>query len=223
MTGDEPVVADPARPEPVDDAALRDAIAVANIPVLVMVLHHLSGDDRWLAEPYAPTRARGLSDHDTGGLPEPVQAEIREAAEHAVREWSRGTPPALAQPSPKQLQHLLSVCVAEGVPAEYARLMLVEMGFEPDATPTVDLRAADQDGEVLIVGAGVSGWPSPCAWTRPGSATRSSRRTTTWAAPGWRTATRAPASTRPATCTPCRSSPGAGRPTTASATRSSPT
>jgi len=78
MTLDEPVVADPARPEPLDDAQLRAAIAVANIPVLTMVLHHLTGDDRWLAEPYAPTRARGLSDHDTGGLPEPVQAEIRE-------------------------------------------------------------------------------------------------------------------------------------------------
>jgi 4-hydroxyacetophenone monooxygenase len=156
MTGDELVVADPARPEPLDDDALRAAIAVANIPVLVMVLHHLTGDDRWLAEPYTPTRARGLSDHDTGGLPEAVQAEVREAAEHAVREWSCGTPPALAQPSPEHLQRMLSVCVTEDVPAEYARLMLVEMGFEPDATPGLHARAGE-DAEVLIVGAGVSG------------------------------------------------------------------
>ncbi len=156
MTLDGPVVADPAHPEPLDDDELRAALAVANIPVLTMVLHHLTGDDRWLAEPYAPTRARGLSDHDTGGLSETLQAEIREAAEHAVREWSRGMPPAAPQPSPDHLQYLLSVCVAEDVPAEYARLMQVEMGFEPDPTPTLDPRAPD-DAEVLIVGAGVSG------------------------------------------------------------------
>src|SRR3546814_15269130 len=82
-----------------------------------MVLHHLTGDDRWLDVPYAPTRARGLSDHDTGGLPEHVQAEIRQAAEHAVRDWSRGAAPASPQPSPEHLQHLLSVCVAADVPA----------------------------------------------------------------------------------------------------------
>jgi 4-hydroxyacetophenone monooxygenase len=156
VTGPASEVADPGRPEPVDDAALHDAIAVANIPVLVMVLHHLTGDARWLAEPYAPTRTRGLSDHDTGGLPEPVQTDIREAAEQAVRDWSRGAPPAQPQPGAEHLKHMLSVCVAEDVPPEYARLMLVEMGFEPDATPA--LAAAVGDGaEVLIVGAGVSG------------------------------------------------------------------
>src|SRR3546814_20937358 len=107
-----------------------------------MVLHHLTGDDRWLDVPYAPTRARGLSDHDTGGLPEHVQAEIRQAAEHAVRDWSRGAAPASPQPSPEHLQHLLSVCVAEDVPADSARLILVDMGFQPDAAPTLDQRPA---------------------------------------------------------------------------------
>lgn len=156
MTGPPPVVADPGRPEPVDDAALHDAIAVANVPVLAAVLHHLTGDDRWLAEPYAPTRARGLSDHDTGGLPEAVQAEIREVAEQAVRDWSQSTPPVLAHPSAERFQHMLSVCVAEDVPAEYARLMLFEMGFDPYAPPALPAPVGD-DAEVLIVGAGVSG------------------------------------------------------------------
>lgn len=156
MTDGGRVVADPGRPEPVDDGALHRAIAVANIPVLVMVLHHLTGDDRWLAEPYAPSRGRGLSDHDTGGLPDSVQAEIRDAAEHAVRDWSRGAPPARPRPAAEHLRHMLSVCVAEDVPAEYARLMRVEMGFEPDPTPRADGPTAD-DAQVLVVGAGVSG------------------------------------------------------------------
>jgi 4-hydroxyacetophenone monooxygenase len=151
------VVADPASPVEMDDAALHDAIAVANIPVLLMVLHHLTGDERWLADPYAPTRARGLSDHDTGGLPQHVQAEIREAAEHAVRDWAQGVPPVIGHPSPERLQQMLSVCVAEDVPAEYARLMLVEMGFEREPVSAVEVNPHSVPEDVLIVGAGLSG------------------------------------------------------------------
>ena len=87
---------------------------VANIPVLLMVLYHLTGDERWLAEPYAPTRARGLSDHDTGGLPEHVQAEIRDAAEHAVRKWAQGIPPAVGHPLPERLQQMGAVLARAG-------------------------------------------------------------------------------------------------------------
>src|SRR3546814_14505245 len=118
-----------------------------------MVLHHLTGDDRWLDVPYAPTRARGLSDHDTGGLPEHVQAEIRQAAEHAVRDWSRGAAPASPQPSPEHLQHLLTVCVAADVPAAYPRLLLVGMGFDPAPAPPPDHGRAG-DAADLTPGAG---------------------------------------------------------------------
>lgn len=151
------VVADPEVPVEVDDAELHDAIGVANIPVLLMVLYHLTGDERWLAEPYAPTRARGLSDHDTGGLPEHVQAEIRDAAEHAVRKWAQGIPPAVGHPLPERLQQMLSVCVAEDVPADYATLMLVEMGFERESVPAIEVDPDSSPDDVLIVGAGVSG------------------------------------------------------------------
>src|SRR3546814_17907548 len=125
-----------------------------------MVLHHLTGDDRWLDVPYAPTRARGLSDHDTGGLPEHVQAEIRQAAEHAVRDWSRGAAPASPQPSPEPLKHPLSLCVAEDVPAEYARLMLAEMGFAPAAAPTL-AHGRPGDAAAPTAEAGVPGPPPP--------------------------------------------------------------
>ena len=49
---------------------LREAVAVANIPSLIPVLVQLTGDERWLEDPYRPTRGRGLNDHDDGGLPE---------------------------------------------------------------------------------------------------------------------------------------------------------
>ncbi len=69
---------------------LRRAVASANIPVLIPVLVQLTGDRRWLADPYRPTRGRGLSDHDDGGLAPGVQAEIRAAAVTAITAYLGG-------------------------------------------------------------------------------------------------------------------------------------
>src|SRR5512133_3578120 len=66
------------------EAQVRTAVAVANVPALLMVVFQATGDERWLKPPYQPTRGRGLGDHDTGGLPDDVQAEIREAAVEAI-------------------------------------------------------------------------------------------------------------------------------------------
>ena len=78
---------------------LRAAIAIANIPTLVPVLVQLTGDERWLEEPYKPLRQRGLGDNDDGGLPEDVQREIREAALVAIEAWLDGAPVAIPEPS----------------------------------------------------------------------------------------------------------------------------
>ncbi|MBW0119350.1 hypothetical protein, partial [Pseudonocardia abyssalis] len=43
---------------------LARAMDHANLPTLVAVLHQLTGDARWLADPYRPTRSRGMDDHD---------------------------------------------------------------------------------------------------------------------------------------------------------------
>ncbi|MDN5914882.1 MAG: hypothetical protein L0I76_07205 [Pseudonocardia sp.] len=69
-----------ATTERMTEEQVRAAVDVANVPSLLMVLFQFSGDERWLAAPYLPTRGKGLVDHDSGGLPEPVQAEIREAS-----------------------------------------------------------------------------------------------------------------------------------------------
>ena len=150
-------VADPAKPVGVDTDILLGALAVANIPTLLMVLHHLTGDDRWLREPYAPTRARGLDDHDTGGLSDEAQAEVHAAAAAAVREWSDGREPAVPHPDLALLARMLTVCMGEPVPEEYARMMLVEMGFERTPTQAQPSSIDPGDHDVLIVGAGVSG------------------------------------------------------------------
>ncbi|MFZ2511276.1 MAG: monooxygenase, partial [Gordonia sp. (in: high G+C Gram-positive bacteria)] len=64
------------------DAELHAALEAANLPVLLGSLALLTGDDRWIDEPYRPTAPRDLGDHDGGGFDETVAARIRaEAAE----------------------------------------------------------------------------------------------------------------------------------------------
>ena len=55
---------------PDEHALYAAAVAIANVPTLLMVLVQLTGDRRWLAETYRPLRSRGLSDNDSGGLPD---------------------------------------------------------------------------------------------------------------------------------------------------------
>ena len=74
-----------------------EAIAIANVPTRLMVLVQLTGEFRWLEEPYRPQRARGMGDDDTGGLPEPIQAEVREAALKAILDWRAGGPVAIPE------------------------------------------------------------------------------------------------------------------------------
>ena len=65
-------------------ATLAEAVESANIPTLLMVLLHLTGDMRWIGDRYQCTRIKGLDDNDSGGLPPDVQAEVRESARKAI-------------------------------------------------------------------------------------------------------------------------------------------
>lgn len=73
-----------------DSEKLRPALDVANVPALLMVLYQFTGNDAWLQAPYLPTRTRGLDPHDTGGLAEDVQREVRAAAYDALLAWAKG-------------------------------------------------------------------------------------------------------------------------------------
>lgn len=132
-----------------------EAIAIANVPTLLMVLVQLTGDLRWLEEPYRPQRARGMDDNDTGGLPESIQAEVRQAALEAILAWRAGRPVAIPEPSSDLRLKMLSWTMAEKVPAEYDQIIAAELLLEEN---DVMEKLLIPDGfEVLIIGAGVSG------------------------------------------------------------------
>jgi 4-hydroxyacetophenone monooxygenase len=132
-----------------------EAVAIANIPTLLMVLVQLTGELHWLEEPYRPQRARGMNDNDTGGLPEAIQAEVRQAALEAILAWRAGRPVAIPEPSPELRLKMLSRAVAEEVPTEYDPIIAADL---PLAQNEVTERLPVPDGfKVLIIGAGVSG------------------------------------------------------------------
>src|SRR5262245_32183188 len=93
-----------------------------------MVLHRLTGDQRWLEEPYRATPARGLDDHDTGGLPPEVQRTIRSEALEAITAWREGRLEPAPEPPPELIAELLATALGEDVPGDYGELLAEEMG-----------------------------------------------------------------------------------------------
>ena len=134
---------------------LASAIADGDIRCLLMVLAHLTGDQRWLQPPYLPKRDIRLIPDPDAGLPREIQDEIRGAV---VELLAKGDPrPAITDPGDEVMLTMMRACLGENVAPEYAPLMREEMGFVPrDARwtrrPTDEVLAQQH---VLIVGAGV--------------------------------------------------------------------
>ncbi|MEU9820152.1 flavin-containing monooxygenase [Pseudonocardia alni] len=135
------------------DPELLRALEHANLPSLVPVLHQLTGDRRWLRDPYRPTRSRGMDDNDPGGFAPGVAAEIREAVAEAVAAYDAGRPPAVPAPTGEALRELLELANGEPVPPEYAEMLAEDMGFAPVPVRVVP----DTDIDAVVIGAGVSG------------------------------------------------------------------
>src|SRR2546421_12190376 len=134
---------------------LSSVIAEGDIRVLLMVLVHMTGDERWLEPPYKPKRDVRLIPDPEAGVPKEIQDEIRAAV---LRLFENGEPkPAITDPGDALTLKLILAWLGENVPPEYAPMMREEMGFIPR-----DVRwskhpshAALKDHHVLIVGAGV--------------------------------------------------------------------
>ena len=134
---------------------LSTAIAEGDIRCLLMVLVHMTGDERWLEPPYRPARDVRLIPEPDAGLPATIQDEIRAAV---VKLFANGNPkPVINDPGNELILKMMRACLGENVAAEYAPLMREEMGFAArDArwtNPPPDEGLAQQ--QVLIVGAGV--------------------------------------------------------------------
>ncbi|MGD9990195.1 flavin-containing monooxygenase [Pseudonocardia sp.] len=138
-----------------DDAVLRDALVAGNIPTLLLVLRTLTGDPRWFSPPYRPSRTIAMNDNDTGGLPEEIQAEIRDTVLDLLRGLRDGTGTLTPPPLDDELITMLSESLGEQVPPEYAESMAADAGFVP--SDVFDGPPLGADLSVVIIGAGISG------------------------------------------------------------------
>jgi 4-hydroxyacetophenone monooxygenase len=159
---------------------LRDAMAIANIPVLICLLVQMTGDRKWLSPPYAPGVPRGVSDNDSGGLSEQAQDEVRAAASDAILRWRAGRPLAIPSPTDEQFTELLRLSMGgTDIPAGYGPMMKSEylaarLGSPEQTWPAptgvvvpTGLRVPDEF-RALIIGAGVSGLTAAMVFAEAG-------------------------------------------------------
>ncbi len=132
----------------------------ADMRVLLMALFHLTGDEKWLSEPFTPKRDVRLVASRDAGFSEDVQEIIRQRAAQFIE---NGFPsPVVTDPGDELMVHMMSVCMGEKIPSEYSLMMREDLGFvsRDDGLETEAVVTKLDDRKlphVVIVGAGVSG------------------------------------------------------------------
>ena len=97
-----------------DERMMGEAVARANIPTLLMVLVQLTGELQWIRAPYRPIQSRGMSDNDSGGLPDHIQEEIRKASLKAILSLARRTPGGAGGTVPPDARRDAELCDGRG-------------------------------------------------------------------------------------------------------------
>ncbi|MBU3702960.1 MAG: NAD(P)/FAD-dependent oxidoreductase, partial [Ilumatobacteraceae bacterium] len=131
---------------------VQRAVQSADLRVLLMSLHHVTGDDKWLSAPYLPRRDVRIIADETAGLAPDVADEIRAAAV----EFS-GVKPVIEVPDDERMMRMMAACLGHEVPREYLEMMKEEMGFASRDVEVDPSGGRMSDFDALIVGAGPSG------------------------------------------------------------------
>jgi 4-hydroxyacetophenone monooxygenase len=140
---------------PREEFELSSAIDEGDIRVLLMVLVHMTGHERWLEPPYRPRRDVRLIPDPQAGLPPQIQRDIRDAV---VRLFADGTPkPVITDPGNELMLKMMGATLGENVAPEYAPLMREDLGFIPREARWTERPSSGALAKqhVLIVGAGV--------------------------------------------------------------------
>jgi len=140
----------------VEDAALAAALEDSNLPTLLLVLAHLTGDEKWLQEPYVPRRMLGPGDNDSGGFPAELQTAIRAEAVELIEALQAGRLEAAPHPSPERVAEMLETSLGERLPEGCGPLLAEELGIL-DRHVEIPDPPSGAEFHVLVIGAGVSG------------------------------------------------------------------
>lgn len=134
---------------------LEAALDEANLPTLLLVMQHLTGDGRWTQPPYRPMRGKPLDDNDSGGFSHEVQADVKAAALQIITDARRGlveTQP----PANDEVARMLACALVEDVPVAYGPLLAEEMGFI-SRDVEIDPASIPEGFKAVVIGAGLSG------------------------------------------------------------------
>src|SRR6185369_3239955 len=101
------------------EAEIRDALADASVPALLMCLYHFSGDERWLDDPFRPRRDTSMFADEGGGLGDDAQRQVRDAALDLLSQ-RRDDHPVPPVPDEATFLRMMRTFLGEEVPPEYA-------------------------------------------------------------------------------------------------------
>ncbi len=152
---------------PGTDEDLRNALADVNLPTLLVVMVHLGGDDRWLADRYRPAPIvvpeGSLFPDDSGGYSDAVAEEIRAGAFELLKDIRENRGELPPPPDLPRMRRLMEFSTSEPVDDAFCAMLLEETRFaDRDRIWRYALREATggepvRDFRVLVVGAGMSG------------------------------------------------------------------
>ena len=152
---------------PGNDNDLREALADANLPTLLMVMVQLTGDEHWMKERYTPgpivAPEGSLFPDDSGDYSEEIAEEIRTAAFALLSRLRDERPELPGPPTLKKMAEMMSFSTAEPMPEDYTAMLMEETGFadrdEQWRKPLREKLAGHpvENFNVIIVGAGMSG------------------------------------------------------------------
>jgi 4-hydroxyacetophenone monooxygenase len=144
---------------PDDDAALVEAVQSANLPTLLMVLVHLTGDVNLLRGEIRPQRA--TPQRPDGGLGGEQAAQVRARALEVLRAFRDGGGALPPLPGDELLSEMMSFSLGQPVAPEYVPMMRRDMFAVANAPGLGDAPrrsgTAPRDFQVLVIGAGMSG------------------------------------------------------------------
>ncbi len=142
-----------------DEAALRAALADADVVPAMLVHAHLTGETD-LLDAAAPFIAGPWNFQET--IPEALRAAIRERLIGALRDRAASAARIVSVPAPGMLQRMMSVAVGQSVSSEYIPLLIEEMGFDDTDARALHWRrdpatVANAEFQTVVVGAGLAG------------------------------------------------------------------
>jgi 4-hydroxyacetophenone monooxygenase len=152
---------------PGTDSDLAAALAEVNLPTLVLVMAHLTGDRTWMSDRYAPqpivAPEGSMFPDDSGGYADDIADEIRSKAVDMLSGLRDASSELPAPPSLDAMVEMMSFSVAEPVDRDCAAMLMEETTFVDrdaqwrDPLATALAGRGVENFKVIIVGAGMSG------------------------------------------------------------------